>query len=351
MTQEFIPFPHRSSIIAKSSWTKKKLADVHVEALLLCQYKCKYCSSNAGRHLKTRPDIAESVQQATGRHFNPHDAEDVVITFQGIVEALEKELSDKRQKPGAGETLVYSQLTDGFSPVVVQDGTTRRILELLIEKTDYRIRILTKNAIVGTPKWIEFFQRHQHRFVVGLSIGTQDDQFGRRLEVGASVPSARIRAMHALQEAGVPTFGMLCPVFPEVLEGDKLEGLMDAIRLDKCDNVWAEPYNDRQNWRYVRECFETTSPMWNWMTQVYDQHNWALWSKYTTDLFERIRDRAMRDNWIDRLYYLLYEKLITDADADRFQNLNGVLLQSKQNDNGLSCHSKFAMFQTRTLAE
>ena len=188
MQLNVIQFPNRKTIVAPSTWTRKKLADVHVEALLYCQYKCRYCSSNSGRHLKTRPEIAEAVQQATGSPFNPHDADDVTIGFESVVEALEAELAGDGKKPGRGKTLVYSQLTDGFSPVLLRDGTARRILELLVEKTNYRIRILTKNSIVGSRRWIKFFLSHPERFVVGLSIGTLDDEFCCRLEKAGSSP-------------------------------------------------------------------------------------------------------------------------------------------------------------------
>lgn len=346
MQLDIVQFPHRKAIIAPSSWPKKQLADVHVEALLLCQYKCRYCSSNSGRHLKTiRHEIEEAVHQVTGSSFDPHRADNLAISFDDVVQALESQLSQNCRKPGEGKTLVYSQLTDGFSPIVLRNGTTRRILELLVEKTKYRIRILTKNPIVGTSNWINFFASHPERFVVGLSIGTLNDKLGRRLEKGTPRPSSRISAMCALQDAGVPTFGMLCPMFPQVLQGDELEQLIKAIRPVRCENVWAEPYNNRQNWQHARECFEPQSYVWNWMSQVYGDADKALWSRYATDLYTRIRDTARHDAWIDRLRYLLYEDQITSADADQFSGLEGVLLQSKDTGQGISRNPRFAQLQ------
>ena len=131
------------TIIAKSSWPKKKLADVHVEAALLCEFGCQYCSSNAGLHLRFRKQtIGRVVQDATGKAFDPHHADDLAITFGKVVQALDEELTGKQVKPGAEKTLVYSQLTDGFSPMLVKTGVARQILELLLEKTQYRIRVV-----------------------------------------------------------------------------------------------------------------------------------------------------------------------------------------------------------------
>ena len=291
--------------------------------------------------------IRETIEKTIGRPFDPHNAAQVVIAYREIVRALDVELSHHREKPGAGKTLVYSQLTDGFSPVLRMTGTTRLILELLIEKTDYRIRILTKNAVVGRPQWVKFFSQHRDRFVVGLSIGTQDEKFARRMEFRTSHPQSRIAALQALQDAGVATFGMLCPVFPQVLETEELEWLLDAIRPARCEHVWAEPFNDRANWKSVRAAYDENSATWNWMTRVFRDRETTLWSRYATDLYRRILDKACRENWSDKLRYLLYEKHIAARDAVHFRGLKGVLLQGRKDQHG---QSKNPAFRKRILS-
>ncbi len=346
MKSMIIEMPPRKNIIAKSSWPKKKLADVHLEALLFCEFACKYCSSNAGLQLRfLNKTINEAVLAQTGEKFDSHRSAHLVIAYRQIVEALDKELSKNVRLPGPGKTLVYSQLTDGFSPVLLKTGTARKILDLLVEKSRYRIRILTKNAIVGNPEWVDFFARHKDRFVVGLSIGTLDANFSARMEQFTSQPDSRIRALHALQDAGVPTFGMLCPVFPQVLYTDELESLVDAIRPQQCEHVWAEPYNDRHNWKYVRACYEEGSDVWEWFTRVYEQRDSALWSHYATKLYARIRNKAKADRWSSKLRYLLYEEDITKQDARSFSGLEGALLQSKAGTDGKSRNPHIAKLQ------
>jgi DNA repair photolyase len=332
-------------LIQPSSWCKKKLADAHLEALKFCEYGCSYCSSDSGMHLKMQKHtINDAVRKATGQAFVPHDAAHISITLRGVVEALESELRSRARRPGKGQTIAYSQLTDGFSPQLVRTGTTRRVLELLLEHTDYRIRVLTKNAIVGKPGWVNFFAEHSDRFTVGLSIGSLSDRLSATIERFTSVPTARLNALHALQDAGVSTYGMLCPVFPDVLDQDHLERLVEAIRPNKCEHVWAETYNDRQNWEYVRQRYARESPMWAWMTSVYEQNERDIWSRYATDLYLRIHRMAVAGGWSDTLRYLLYESDITADDAQSFRGLNGVLLQSKTAKDGRSRHPSFANF-------
>jgi DNA repair photolyase len=55
---------------------------------------------------------------------------------------------------------------------------------------------------------------------VGLSTGTLDSEWASRVEVGTSLPAAGLKALSRLQEAGIPTYGMLCPIFPDVLENE-----------------------------------------------------------------------------------------------------------------------------------
>ena len=332
------------NIIVKSSWGKKKLADYHLDALKFCEFGCSYCSSNAGLHLQFKKrTLNEAVAEATGQPFDPHNARDLVITYKELVEALQNELSSHRRMHGAGQTLVYSQLTDGFSPVLLKTGTARRILELLITKTKYRIRVLTKNAIIGTPEWVDFFVEHADRFVVGLSIGTLDNQFSQRMEWRTSRPESRVKALHNLQDAGVPTFGMLCPVFPQVVETDELERLIESVRPEQCEHVWTETYNDRTNWRHVRKCYDEGSSGWNWMTRVFAEKDMTVWSRYATELYVRIHKVAVRDGWTDKLRYLLYEDGITAEDAKVFRGLEGLLLQCKPNAEGQSPNSSFVV--------
>ena len=338
----------RAQIIAPSPGFKKKgLADAHLEAMLFCQYSCPYCSSNAGLAVRFRRESNQKlVKQELDREWNPHDAKDIAITYEGIVQNLDEELSELARKPGKGKTLVYSQLADGFSPVLVNNGTTRRVLDLLLEKTEYRIRVLTKNAIVGSSKWVEFFASHPNRFVVGLSTGSLDPGTSKSLELLTPQPLRRVEALRNLQDAGVPTYGMLCPVFPATLQTDELEKLVDLIRPSQCEQIWSEVYNERHNWTVVRACFPPGSDSYEWMTEVYEKGNTAAWSHYAVTLYSRLIDKATSEGWSDKLTYLLYEEKITNADAIKFAGLKGVSLQSaRDKDSGRSKHPVFAQMQ------
>lgn len=167
------------------------------------------------------------------------------------------------------------------------------------------------------------------RVVVGLSIGTLDDAWARRVEVGTSSPTARVKALHRLQDAGVPTFGMLCPIFPDVLEGDGVERLVKAIRPELCETVWSEPYNDRNNWRAVAAGYAEDNPARDVVRSMFEgPAARGVWSAYASQLYTRVHAALGRDAWKHR--YLLYQDSMLPATRELLRGAPGVLFQSDE---------------------
>ncbi len=351
----------RTPIMPAPGFAKKGLATFKLDLMALCGFGCSYCSSNWGNYLRThREDFAALAEKQLGQRLYPDTSPELTMLWPDVLTKLEAQVTQRRAKKGApwgtGETLVFSMLTDGFSPVLVGNGTTEAALRLVLEHTGFRIRVLTKNAVVGTDRWVRFFLDHPGRFVVGLSCGTRDDEWASLVEQGTSSPRARLAALRTLQDAGVPTFGMLCPIFPDVVSGDDLDILLGAIRPERCETVWAEPFNDRANWENVRAGYGEKDFGYRWLTDVYGgadrAKGRALWSQYATALYRRLRAKAKVGDWMQKLAYLLYEDGITEADAPAFEGLEGVLLQSKPHEgekddprNGYSLNPHMAALQ------
>jgi len=330
----FVPTPELP-IKPSPGFSKKQLSVYKLDLCGLCAFGCPYCSSNHGNYLRIhREEFANLTQQQLGVRVLPQDDPSLMFVWPDVIGNLEHQLQHAPPGWGEGHTLVFSMLTDGFSPPLVEDGTTRRALELVLKYSRFRIRVMTKNAVVGSPDWVRFFSAHRERFVVGLSIGTLDDTWARRVEIGTSLPSERMRALQSLQRAEVPTFAMLCPVMPDGLE--RLDELLDGISPGKCETIWAEPFNNRVNWQAVCDAYPEGSPHRTWFARVYGHHEWPAWSEYATDLYIRLRKRAHKDEWLPKLHYLLYEHHITAADAVHFRDFKGVLLQGRSGDDGKS---------------
>ena len=327
-------------------FAKKQLSTYKLDIMALCGFGCRYCSSNAGNFLRiNRRPFADETERQLGQRLLPAEEPSLTFEWPDVIGNLERQLKRRQRTWGRGETLVFSMLTDGFSPRLVKAGTTRRILEMVLERTSFRIRVLTKNAVVGSPRWLTFFKKHRDRFVVGLSIGTLNEAWARRIEVGTSRPSARLRSLRKLQEAGVPTYGMLCPIFPDVMEEDSLERLVDSVSPHLVEHIWAEPFNDRLNWATVRAGYDEGTPGYCWFTETYEHGKTSNWSSYATTLYNRLRAKAEAEGWLNKLVYLLYEQDIQQEDSAAFRGLRGVLLQSRPAADGRSQNPHLARFQ------
>lgn len=332
-----IIIPTPKTLIKKTAWSKKGLATYKIDLVGLCEFGCTYCSSNTNTwHRIVGPQVhAPLIEEKYGEGVDRFNTPSLTYHYDDVIGQLTRELSAKSKSWGRGKTLSFGNLTDNFSPSLVKDGITEEALRLIIKHTSFRIRILTKNSIVGSARWIEILKEFGDRVVVGLSIGTTNDEWASKVELGTSKPSARIRAHQALQDAGVPTFGMLCPVFPHAEE--ELDDLIDAIRPEQCEHVWAEPYNDRDNWRRIVADTETAEALERLFTSR------AAWSEYAADLYQRLL-QASKSGWTSKLIYMLYEAKIPEECAALFGDLTGIYLQSL-GDNGLSTNPAFAALQ------
>ena len=323
-------------------FNKKGLADYKLDIMGLCGFGCIYCSSNWGNYLRVNRDkFAEITEKQLGEKSYPSDDPKLTFVYPDVIEKLDAQLEKIDKSFGKNQVLVFSQLTDGFSPINVGSGLTRYVLDRILAKTSFKIRVMTKNAVVGSEKWVKYFHRNKDRFTVGLSIGSTDDDWSKGIEIGTSSQTARIEAINNLLDAGVETYVMLCPVFPHALKDNILENLLDQIRVNELEHVWSEPYNDRVNWKTVRDGLKEDHYDKKWFDDCFDKKNNNMWSDYASELYETILDKAVAEGWDDKFTYLLYEGQIESKDVKRFKNLHGILLQSPTDGDGYSKHSDF----------
>jgi DNA repair photolyase len=343
--------PVKTLIKPNEGWSKKLLADVKVDLLGLCGFRCPYCSTNTNSwHRIHSPEFVLAVKDQLGIELTGNPAlldPSLSYVFPDVVAQLKTELDGYKKKPGKGLTLAFGCLVDNISPSLVMrsdensPSIAEQCLTMLLKRTDYRIRITTKNAAIGNKRGIELLSQWRDRVVVGLSIGTIDDNWARAMEGGTSSPTKRIQAMRALQDAGIPTFGMLCPVFPGAVKD--VDAILDGIRAERCERVWSEPYNDRSNWKNVKGCPDTESDL---ARMFGPDRKRDAWGDYAVDLYTRLRVRAVADGWSDKLAYMLYESGMEAMHVRAFSDLSGVLLQSVDRT-GRSKNPHFAEIQDR----
>lgn len=358
------PQPTTQIVLPAEGFAKKgppdnPLGHRHVDLTRRCAAGCDYCSTNTGTSTRIQKSRLKGLARAqfadVPEGFDPTRDPDTTIVWdpEEVWRRLVAQMEGRSSSWGAGETWVISMLTDAFIGRPLTSGLTERVVCHLLRHTKARLRILTKSEVVARPPWIDLFATYADRVVVGLSTGSYDDAWAARAERRTSPPTRRLRALETLRREGIPVFGMACPLFPHTLDGDHLDRLLDAIDPARVEQLYWEGFNDRQLGRALGRTYPEASPWRTWFEKVFGPGgDRVLWSQYITELYTRIRARAARDGWLDKMVFLLYEDELRHDDAKRFPDLRGVYLQSATDEVGVTKHSGLRTMHARlVLAE
>jgi DNA repair photolyase len=163
-----------------------------------CTHACTYCFA---RPTHTFLDMD------AGRDF-----ETKIVVKVNAPDVLRRELAATRWK---GEHIAMGTGTDPYQRVEGRYRLMRGILEALI---DFRnpFSILTKGTLILRD--VDLLQRAAETAPVSaaFSIGTLDERVWRETEPGTPHPKARIEAVRALTEAGIPTGVLMAPILPGI---------------------------------------------------------------------------------------------------------------------------------------
>jgi DNA repair photolyase len=109
--------------------------------------------------------------------------------------------------------LALSGVTDPYQPVERRLGITRGCLEVLAAHRQ-PVGVITKNALVTRDLDLLAELARYGAVRVAISITTLDEDLRRRLEPRTSTGAARLGAVRALADAGVPVGVNVAPVIP-----------------------------------------------------------------------------------------------------------------------------------------
>jgi DNA repair photolyase len=126
------------------------------------------------------------------------------------------------------EPIALSGVTDCYQPAERTYLLTRRCLEVAVEARQ-PMSILTKNALVLRDLDLLQEMAKANLVHVFLSVTTLDADLARSMEPRTSAPPARLRAVRALADAGVPAGVMVAPVIPG-LNDSEMPAILAAAR-------------------------------------------------------------------------------------------------------------------------
>src|SRR5215510_8279052 len=176
-----------------------------------CSHACTYCFA---RPTHTYLDLDAD-----------RDFERRIVVKVNAVPLLRAELQPRRW---GGDLIAMGTNTDPYQRAEGKYRLTRSIVEVLTEVAN-PFSILTKSTLVlrDLDLLAEAARRTQVR--VNLSIGTLDEEVWRTTEPGTPHPARRVRAVEALNAAGVPCGVLIAPVLPGLSDGpDQLDAVVRA---------------------------------------------------------------------------------------------------------------------------
>jgi DNA repair photolyase len=157
------------------------------------------------------------------------DFESKIVVKVNAPEVVRRELAKRSWK---GDHIAMGTNTDPYQRAEGRYRLMRGILEALRDARN-PFSILTKGTLIVRD--IDLLQdAARHASVsAAFSIGTMDEQVWRRTEPGTPHPKARMEAVRALGEAGIPTGVLLAPVLPGISDAprqlrDVVAGAIDA---------------------------------------------------------------------------------------------------------------------------
>jgi len=201
-----------------------------------CAYECAFCY------------VPTQMRKLVYNILADRAHEDVVIRRRNAISILRDQLTNRYGNPRYTDPndrrVVYSSTLVDICANMELVKETAEACNLIFELTHWQIRLLTKSNLL--PQFVALIPQKWHaRLIMGVSTGTFDDRVARAFERGTPLVSKRIQSLHWLQNNGFRTFGMICPSLPQddYLAFAKLAA--ETIRVDRCEDVWAEVINVR----------------------------------------------------------------------------------------------------------
>jgi len=238
------------SILSKSGITG---VDYAINPYVGCAHGCVYC-------------YAVFMKRFTGHKEEWGTFVDIKVNAPDV---LTRQL--RRAKPG---NISFGTVTDAYQPLEREYGVTRACLEALLDHP-HPISILTKSALVLRD--LDLIKKLKD-VEVAFTITTLDEEVRRRFEPGASPIAARLEALRAFSEAGIPTWAFCGPLLPGITDDEtSLDALFLQLKRAGVGYVLVDSLNLR-------------GAVWGRLSRVLREHD--------PDLVE-----VYRDLWVNRLSY------------------------------------------------
>jgi DNA repair photolyase len=204
-----------------------------------CAFSCAFC------YVEGQFALNSPVQNLLKEHDVKFD--EIVIRRKDAVGKVRAFLTRPNGKPRylspSDTRVIYSSPLVDVAANMLLVLETIEICREILTLTNWQIRLLSKSNLL--PQIAKAFPEYKDRLIFGVSTGTLDDKLAAAFERGTALVGQRLKSLHWLQDNGYRTFGMICPSLPQDDYEVFASEMAEAIRVERCEHVWAEPMNVR----------------------------------------------------------------------------------------------------------
>jgi DNA repair photolyase len=194
-----------------------------------CEFGCTYCYAR-DTHRYTLERAAES---GLAPHTLPllpaaESFERNILVKDRADQLLSRALASRNL---TGQSLVIGSATDPYQPAERRFGITRSLLRCMLPYAGLSIEIITKSPLVLRDRTLLSQLAARNAVRVYVSIATVHRALARRLEARTAIPSARLRALARLRQAGLDAGVLIAPIIPGITDSARdLALLLQAAR-------------------------------------------------------------------------------------------------------------------------
>lgn len=293
------------AVITKNNFIHKSLSNWSFNTTLGCAMKCPFCSVPSTSAIKQGGRLKElGVQDPDsewGRYVFVRDWDEKAF-LASLRRAERIPLEDL--KPDGNRAVIMSSTMDPYQVIPDRElhekhrALVRRALELILERSTLRVRILTRGLLARED--FDLFKAFGNRLLFGMSIPTLDPTISRIYEPGSPAPLRRVETLKAAREKGINVYVAMAPTPPESDEAD-LRKTIRAIREVDPVTLFHEPINLRaENVRRIRGHAESLGLGHLLKEGIFEPR--SAWRKYAIASLRSV-ERIARDEGLgDRLH-------------------------------------------------
>jgi len=315
-------FERSSGIFTNNEFAKKGMCSHSVSVGLGCGNQCTYCSTAV--MLRTHPFFQDIEQTSFTRGKAIVDPESATRLKDSIKNNKGPKITDEH-------IILFSNIDDGWSPEAQKYELGKKVMTVLLENTEAKVRILTKGEDVETC--FGLFDDYKDRVIVGLSTGIPKSKsaLGKIIEPNAATITDRLRVLKAAYDRGLQTYGMLCPCLPGIADTQPaLKEMFKSVLACGAKDIWLEPVNPRGRAMKNTANALARAKQYDLAQKMLDITSSRKWSKYTVQLIENaiavageLGVKAGKPDGEEGLRILLYPSHLLQEDEEKLRSLPG----------------------------